>query len=405
MSWKDRIQTASYISPSGIRFDFLYENLSMESDKKTGEFVFPEINGSFIQDLGHTGRRFPFTIFFSGADCDVLADSFFAALEEKGIGTLEHPLYGTRKVIPTGTITRKDDLITAANEVAFTVSFTETIEDITFPVSIVDQKTEITNSLSNLNEKTNSQYSSNISDLGATENALMQVDLQSKKNLIDSSLSDLVALDEDSKSDFEIVGASLEENIGNLITNPDSVCSQFITYINTPANVTASASAKILGYSSAIAGITGSVIDTPGKFYNAFMIIGSLFGSLNYSMLTADFSNRPNALSATDSIINLKDSINTWLDENITTLGIEDTGEIYDSLTDLYSKTIAYLISISFDLPKEIFLTLTDDRNIVELVAELYDDLDKIDFFIQTNNLNSDQIELLPMGTEIVYYE
>jgi hypothetical protein len=71
----------------------------------------------------------------------------------------------------------------------------------------------------------------------------------------------------------------------------------------------------------------------------------------------------------------------------------------------LYSQTIIYLIDLSFDLPKEIIFTLHEDRQLIELCAELYGDLDKLDFLIQTNKLNSDLIELLPMGTVIKYYE
>src|SRR5512138_87768 len=107
MAWQDRLKEVKYTSPSGQEFTFFYENLSVESEKKTAEFIFPEIDGAYIQDMGRAGRKFPFTIYFSGEDYDIDADSFLAALEEKGIGKLEHPVYGNRKVIPTGAISRR----------------------------------------------------------------------------------------------------------------------------------------------------------------------------------------------------------------------------------------------------------------------------------------------------------
>ena len=57
------------------------------------------------------------------------ADTFEGMLIEKGVGELQHPAYGTVKVVPTGGISREDDLIDRLNESTVTVTFTETIVD------------------------------------------------------------------------------------------------------------------------------------------------------------------------------------------------------------------------------------------------------------------------------------
>jgi len=405
MPWQERIQTAIYISPSGIRFEFQYENVSMDVDKKTGEFNFPEIDGIYIQDLGISGRNFPFIIFFSGDDYDIVADAFFSALEERGVGTLEHPKYGTRKVIPTGTISRRDDLVTAANQAAFNVSFRETIENITFPFSGLNQKGDIKTSLDGLNFNTSAQYSGSIVPKTESENAILQADLLDKKTAIVQLLENITQLNEDIDNAFKTISDSFDDNIINILIDPGGVADQFITLINTPANVVISSVTMIEGYGNAISTVIGAIIDTPGKFYNSLLSIASLFGALNFSMTNSEFLFRPQALNAADSVIEIQSTISLWIDEKITELNINDTGETYDSIMKLYSKTIAYLIQLSFDLPKEIFLTLSEDRNIIELVSELYGDIDKIDFFIETNDLIIDEIEILPVGKRIVYYE
>ena len=61
MSWQTDIQIAKYTSPSGLEFEFMWEALSVDVDKKTTEFQFAEIDGVFIQDLGRAGRSYPFT--------------------------------------------------------------------------------------------------------------------------------------------------------------------------------------------------------------------------------------------------------------------------------------------------------------------------------------------------------
>ncbi|MDD5353080.1 MAG: DNA circularization N-terminal domain-containing protein [Candidatus Omnitrophica bacterium] len=405
MSWTDRIQTPTYISPSGLRFEFQYENVEMSVEKKTGEFVFPEIDGAFIQDLGRAGRRFPFNIFFSGSDYDTDSDSFFAALEEKGIGTLEHPLYGTRKVVPTGTITRRDDLITAANQAAFSVTFSETIENITFPLSQVSTESELKESFDNLKASISDQYASSLVSGNATDNELLKLDLDQKEKSTSAFLEGLTKLNENIKKSYTTIQESFTNNIENLTEEPGAVIDQLITLLSTPSNISASASAQIQGYGSAIDNIINAGETIYNNFVNSIAFVAGLFGSLNLSMPNALFTNRPEAISASESIISLFENITTWLDDNITALELPDTGEIYDSILKLYSQTIIYLIDLSFDLPKEIILTLREDRQLIELCAELYGDLDKLDFFIQTNKLNSDLIELLPMGTVIKYYE
>ena len=123
MSWQDRLREAAYTSPSGIRFLFLYEDIRFSVDKKTTAFDFPDAEGTYIQDFGNTGRRYPFRVIFAGPDYDLKATAFSAALAEPGIGKLETPLYGAIDVVPFGTITRRDALKSAGNQAIFEIVF------------------------------------------------------------------------------------------------------------------------------------------------------------------------------------------------------------------------------------------------------------------------------------------
>lgn len=405
MAWNDRIQIAAYTSPSGTRFEFQYENIGMESDKKTGEFIFSEIDGQYIQDLGRAGRRFPFIIFFSGPDYDTQSDSFFQALEEKGIGTLEHPLYGTRKVVPTGTITRRDDLITGANQAVFSITFSETIVDINFPSSELNEKTDIQSSVDTLDDSISDQYAEKIDPETESESILIQNDLIEKKDMITETMEVITSINEEIQNAMDIVADAFDSTVLDIVLNPGGVASQMITIINTPSNIITYAEAQIEGYGSVIDTVINGVIETVNDYHNSNMIVSTSFGALCLSMLNADFLYRPQAVSTCNSIIDIYEQITEWMDEQITALGIEETEEAYHNLNQVYSKIVGYLIRLSFDLPKEIILTLQEDRQLIELVAELYGDLDMIDFFIQTNDLTTDEIELLPQGKQVVYYE
>ena len=127
MAWTDRIREAAYTPPEGGRIVFTYENVSKLVDKKTTAFEFPDAEGTFVQDLGRSGRRYPLRVIFWGEDYDLESDAFEAALLQRGTGKLEHPIYGTVDVVPFGTIRRRDDLKTAANQAIIELTFWETI--------------------------------------------------------------------------------------------------------------------------------------------------------------------------------------------------------------------------------------------------------------------------------------
>lgn len=404
MSWQDRIGPAAYTSPSGLRFEFQYENVSVESDKKSGIFIFPEIDGQYVQDLKRAGRRYPLTIFFSGEDYDLESDSFLEALEEVGIGTLEHPLYGTKKVVPVGTITRRDDLAAGANQAAFSVSFSETIEDINFPASTVNEKEDIKNSIAELNASTTEQFAESLVPESESETAILQNSITDTKDEFITEMESIINSDDEISNAVTLVSDSIDNNILELVTNPGGAASQVITLINTPSNATSTAASFIQGYGSIIDTVINKTVETASQYFTNLLFNSSAFGAVSNSMLNVEFLNRPDAITALESMTDIYDNITEWMDENITALGIQDPGDIYYALNKLFGKISGYLVRLSFDLPKKIILTLQEDRNIIELVAELYQDLDMIDFFIQTNNLTSDEIELLPLGKEVIYF-
>ena len=73
-------------------------------------------------------------------------------------------------------------------------------------------------------------------------------------------------------------------------------------------------------------------------------------------------------------------------------------------MRDVVSNSIQHIIDSSFSLPNRKSIILGEDRQIVELVYELYGNLNRLDEFIVDNNLNYNEIEVIPMGREVAYY-
>lgn len=411
MAWQDRIQTAAYTSPSGTRFEFDFENVSVEVDKKTTVFTFPEKDGAFIQDLGRAGRRFPFVVFFSGEDYDQEADSFLLALEEKGAGKLEHPLYGDRVVVPTGTITRRDDLVTGANQAAFSISFSETIEEVTFPISSISSETVINNAAEAFQEETAEQFAESIQIDNATEGVSLQNTAIASVTAIDQPLNGLARLQADIGAAYDTVKVSYEENVKNVVNDAAGVIRQGVALTRIPSQVLTSISNEINSYTDLITGLTAEVKSVDGTnnpantFLYSLSLAGAALTALCESSIISIIATRLEAVNASEVILDLLDTINTWSDNNQTSLGIIDTGESYSALTEIVSQAAKYLVNISFDLPQERREVLQNDRNIIEFLASVGLSVETdLDFFIQVNDLTADEIEILPKGFEAVYY-
>ena len=151
MAWNDRIREAAYTSPSGARTAFNYEDVSRSVDKKTTGYEFPDADGTYVQDLGRSGRKYPIRAFFWGNDYDQEADGFEAGLLERGVGKLDHPIYGSIDVVPFGSIKRRDDLKTAANQAVVEVTFWETV-GIIYPTSQQDPASAVLSAVDEYNE-------------------------------------------------------------------------------------------------------------------------------------------------------------------------------------------------------------------------------------------------------------
>ena len=123
------IKDARYTSPSGSEFIFAFGNVSRTTELKTGVFTYPMLDGATVQHQGRGAMTFPLACIFHGADCMEAASAFEEALHERGAGELQHPIYGTHRVKPTGNIVREDPLVTGMNQSIVTITFTQHLYD------------------------------------------------------------------------------------------------------------------------------------------------------------------------------------------------------------------------------------------------------------------------------------
>lgn len=468
MAWIDEISAAAYTSPGGKRMDFNYDSsVERTTALKTAESTFPDVDGAQVQSLGLGGRKFPMTAIFSGADCFKDADAFEELLCERGFGQLEHPIYGKHNVVPTGEISRTDDLVGALNESRVKVTFAETLVDRTFPEGAVSASDALSAAMDGYEAAAVEQFAQIIETGSIDDEIGLQAALKTQsKSLfkgVAAMLSKAGAKAGDWQQKLNGFKRSVEGWIGkvdSIAKNAQNIATVLIKTARLPAKIAIDALAKIEGYSSTIKDIIENVKKDPLGFAavrNQYAATSAMMGALVASMASgvaetamdaggsgqgaqssgggggsggtgsggaaspasADsaggtasgssaggFRSRADVLAAADAVAAQFEVYKEYMDAQTAKDAFVDTGETYAALLDTVVASVQVMQQAAFDFPMARTVRLGRDRQVIELLCELYgaDGFARLDQFITDNALTADEIVLLPMGREVTYY-
>ena len=411
MPWNDRLHEAAYTSPNGVRLTFDYENIRRAFDKKTSSFEFPDADGTYVQDTGHSGRRYPMRVFFWGDDYDLDAEAFDALLRERGVGTLEHPRYGTLNVVPFGTVTQREDLKTAANQAIIEVTFWETT-GIIYPASQSDPASNVLNAVNEYNDAAALEFEDVTSLDSAVEKSSFKATYESLINNVRTGLQSIADVQVDVQKQFNAIDSSINESIDVLISEPLNLAFQTILLIQSPARALADIKARLEAYSNlADSLISDQTAASPGNdsvnsnnyHINDLVASTSVTGSV-LSVVNNVFTTKTEALESAEFILNQFDDLTVWRDDNFNSLGEIDTGASYQQLLEAVALTAGFLVEISFTLKQERRLILDRNRTVIDLIAQLYtSDIDEnIDFFDKYFELKEQLEEIFKRDVDLV---
>lgn len=418
MSWSERLAEAAYTSPGGTRQTFLYEDVSSEVDKRAAVFMFPGVDGTYIQDNGQSERRFPLRCIFTGADCDLAAEAFEALLLERGQGSLEHPLYGKKNVVPYGTITRRDDLTNAANQTIVEVTFWSTLGAV-YPSSGFSAKGQLVQSLTATSEKLSQAFSKAMKLDTEARRASSKLSVREALRNVQASLQRVASVTDTIEREFRQVQSDINFGLDVLIGEPLLLARQLMNMTTLPARALAGIASRLEAYGNLLDRMVASSASSPAdvsvipalrvRRQNEFQLAslvasGSVLGSVS-SVNENTFTAKPEALAAAEEIIEQAEALTAWSDERYDDQEQIDQGEGYQALQETTALAVGFLVEISFTLVPERAIVLDRPRNIVELAAEIYGSIDdRLDFLIATNKLTGSGIIELPRGRRIVYY-
>jgi len=465
-SWEDRVRDGAYVSPSGARIGYQYEDVGRAVSLRTAIFGFPGVDGDYVQQNGFGSRRYPLRCYFSGAQHDIEATAFEAALLEPGRGKLEHPLYGTITVVPVGEIVRRDDLKTAANQSIVDIEFWTTLLTL-YPAASAAPENEILAALAGFNSAAFQQFSDVTTLTKQVQKAAAKGTIRGLLSDISDVLSIPAGMVASVNHEFRDLQATINYGLDVLVGQPLMLAQQISDLITAPARALDGLKSRIDAYVDLADRIFGSDAGSPsdalddvpaaasGKFgltdrtqrvvndfHIADMIGGQCVGGAIISALqsTTDaatasagvvsttgaegrtFLTKPKAIAAAESVVSVFDSFVAWRDAGFTTFqaigktGVyqADPGEAAGRLQQAAALTAGHLVEVSFTLRPERVVVLDRPRTIIDLCAELYGQVDAedaeggfdpVDYLIETNDLNGDEILELPRGKRIKYYK
>lgn len=448
MAFDDDIQEAAYTSPSGKRQTFIYENVSRETDLKTATFVFPEMDGAFVQSLGFGARSFPLKCIFTGAKCKREADSFEKLLEERGHGILEHPIYGKINAVPTGKIKRVDNLVDGVNEASVEVTFSQTITDTDFPTSEVATVDDLDAAMDAYTDSAAADFADKIQTESIEDKMQLQEVLKKQTDSLFKGTEELAKKDAVQKKSLLQWLKEAKSFVNGVINDIDKIglyaneiARTVILTARTPCRIAASALSKIAGYSKMISDIANNVKADPfganavaNQFAATQIAWGGMVAALSFGVAktaqeksgnsnngnnansdygdTGDaasaggFTSRADVLETAAQIAEIFDNYSAYVDSQAKKNAYIDTGDTYEKLLNVVVYSLKTLEEAAFNLPVTRIIVLDRDRQLFELLAELYgkDGFNRQDQFINDNKLTADEIVLLPMGREVRYY-
>ena len=412
MAWQDRIREAAYTPPDGRRLTFQYENVGRNVNKKTTNFEFPSADGSYIQDLGREGRKFPMQLFFTGNDHDTEATAFEDALLQRGPGLLEHPFYGNFSVVPFGEISRRDDLKTAGNQSIIEVTFWETIEAI-YPLVERDAAAAVMEALGMQQEESSGFFAGLVDKATALRESAFGMTVEEVINTVSEAVGTVTEIAGEAAEIFNDIQTSINRGIDVLIAQPLTLANQIVQLIRAPGRSLALISDRLGAFGNLISNTIEyrvpdqpTLVDSNNFLINDLTATAAISGSVVAS-LSGNFQSRSEAIATAEVILSQFDAVNEWREQQFSALpNLVDTGESYQALQETVALVVGYLIEQSFSLRQERVIVLDRERTIVDLSADLYGDVtdSNLNFLINSNNLTGSEILELPRGRRISYY-
>lgn len=411
MSWRDRLRTLDYTSPSGETFTLLFDDLSREVDKKAPVTEFPGQNRGAVQDLGQSTIRYPMDVYISGADYDVESDRFWAALNESGPAEMQHPRYGDLVVLPV-TVSQSERFVEGAGQARFSVEFVEAdAQQFEYPrVARTSPDAIAANAAAAAAQAADVAGRADIDDLGAA--AALKENILNGLNTVTDAFDTITGFTDDLRNEINAQVSEITSTIDDLVQAPADLAESLLQLYRTPARVVTTIESKINGYQQIFNGLVDGFVNTTVQY-------GEMIGLIQQANAagvqaaaaesTADglIDTRAGAARISDALSDIQSGIDNAFDQMSAAVDIDY--DLQAAGRRAVTSALRSLQERALNLPIEQSETLEQDEALIPLVDRLYGDVDAfdgtLDAFIAFNELHGSEILIVPQGKTVRWYE
>jgi prophage DNA circulation protein len=417
--YRDRLrQNVQLTSPDGNVFNPLWRGDTRTQEKKIGIFNFPNVNGSVVQDLGASSMKYTLTLFFEGANNDIDSNEFMAAIQQKGVWKVIHPVHGLKELQPLS-FSPIDDPVSSGNVTQIDTEWIEPIKESTV-VSTPELQSSVASQIDTVNDTTADQLNNSTFQDTAAETGEFRDVVGDVVANVEEYLEGISSASAEITAEMEAIKRDLDNVLDVLPLDMIAVAGQIQELIQLPTRAIEDTQARLDTYQNFAEGISLLSPETAGTpSYNRVAVqelaFTAIFSAVADVSSTGKLQSRSEAVQVVEAVLTLFNDATDTLDTTQELFEGQPIDRQYFSQTQSYSDssklialTVAYLLRSLFDLKIEKRFVLDRDRNPVMVTIEEYGSLGdediNLDLFLESNKIEDTEHLIMLKGRELVVY-
>jgi len=408
--WLKDLVPAEFISNSGVKIPFDYLDLTSHFPRKTSVFGSVTADGVYVQDNGNGGNRFPVMMILAGNNNHKQTRDALLAMTERGESTLQHPVWGLMLVQILGDIEVKTAFVTEAGQTVIGCEFVETTG------LLVEETPAFPSVLAFFNDNSATSFAENLNvdDVADKANAIQKIKstLGTVKGVLDGLTNGVESLQREIDDGFDSINSGMDILIGQ----PLQLAKEIQILAQLPAKNLALTKAKLEGYKNIAWELLADRPKPNGYDFTASngneinkLIASSAVASTAQVGELAEFELKKDYTDAASDIDELTQGFIDYVDDSDAILDNPDNstdGNGWGELLDLSTIAQNNLITNSFEALNQLTITTEKEDAAINWCFRLYGTCkpEPFAFFCNSNDLSGDEISVISVYRELVYY-
>jgi hypothetical protein len=411
-SWQDRVKDAVIETAAGDRFVFEFKDITSKRNEKVEIFEFANAQ-DYVQKKFAGSEVFDLALWFSGVECDKMADIFWLATRDNRPVRFTHPLIEKSFLMQITGLQRNDNLATSANEVAFNISMHETI-DLENIVSPENVERYVNNQITKMNLYNSANFKNQIEI--KEPSALAKIKAGMKKAIATvSNAAYAYEMTANVLAELQGIVLTAESLVETLETNAEAMAGVQQGLIQFAAKHLEFAEDRLDFYNKMLDWILDQ-INNPSNESDPLEVQLQAMGTISGLVLASILSDETTYITKTatftqaEKIFNLADKMTAYAESAETDGLISNDIEQMEILNQIVRIAAGKLSEIAFRAKQERQVVLIAPTELYTFCykfvgADNPDDLDnKVQSLIDINSIGGKELYELPIGKNVRFY-